>query len=73
MLQSSKTGQASDRLIEVLPLMLRFTIKRVRQQLDTSFPVATAAVKLLEEIGIVAEMAGQSSLSSPLGRAGKPE
>jgi hypothetical protein len=32
---------------------------RVRQQLDTSFPTATSAVKVLEELGIVAEMTGQ--------------
>ena len=58
-LQSSKTGQASYRLFELLPMMPRFTIEMVRQQLDTSFPTATAAVKLLEELGLVAEMTGQ--------------
>ena len=58
-LQSSKTGQASYRLFEMLPMMPRFTIEKVRQQLDTSFPTATAAVKLLEELGLVAEMTGQ--------------
>ena len=58
-LQSSKTGQASYRLFELLPMMPRFTIEMVRQQLDTSFPTATAAVKLLEELGLVTEMTGQ--------------
>ena len=58
-LQSSKTGQASYRLYELLPVMPRFTIEMVRQQLDTSFPTATAAVKLLEELGLLAEMTGQ--------------
>ena len=58
-LQSSKTGQASYRLFELLPMMPRFTIEMVRQQLDTSFPTATAAVKLLEELGLLAEMTGQ--------------
>ncbi len=58
-LQSSKTGQASYRLFEMLPMMPRFTIEMVRQQLDTSFPTATAAVKLLEELGLVVEMTGQ--------------
>jgi Fic family protein len=58
-LQSSKTGQASYRLFEMLPMMPRFTIEMVRQQLDTSFPTATAAVKLLEDLGLVVEMTGQ--------------
>jgi phage terminase Nu1 subunit (DNA packaging protein) len=39
--------------------MPRFTIKIVRKQLATNFPTATAAVKLLEELGIVTEMTGQ--------------
>ncbi len=59
LLQSSKAGSASYRLFEMLPMMPRFTIERVRQQLDTSFPTATAAVKVLEELDIVAEMTGQ--------------
>lgn len=59
LLQSAKAGPASYRLFEMLPMMPRFTIERVRQQLDTSFPTATAAVKVLEELGIVTEMTGQ--------------
>jgi Fic family protein len=59
LLQSPKTGPASYRLFELLPMMPRFTIERVRQQLDTSFPTATAAVKALEDLGIVAEMTGR--------------
>ena len=59
LLQSTKAGQASYRLFEMLPMMPRFTIERVRQQLETSFPTATAAVKALEELGIVTEMTGQ--------------
>lgn len=59
LLQSSKAGPASYRLFELLPMMPRFTIERVRQQLDTSFPTATAAVKVLEELGIVTEITGQ--------------
>jgi hypothetical protein len=58
-LQSAKAGPASYRLFEKLPMMPRFTIERVRKQLDTSFPTATAAVKVLEDLGIVAEMTGQ--------------
>ncbi|MEK8089189.1 Fic family protein [Thermithiobacillus plumbiphilus] len=59
LLQSAKAGPASYRLFEMLPMMPRFTIERVRQQLDTSFPTATAAVKVLEALGIVTEMTGQ--------------
>jgi len=59
LLQSAKAGPASYRLFEMLPMMPRFTIERARQQLDTSFPTATAAVKVLEDLGIVMEMTGQ--------------
>jgi len=59
LLQSPKAGPASYRLFEMLPMMPRFTIERVRRQLDTSFPTATAAVKALEDLGIVSEMTGQ--------------
>ncbi len=59
LLQSAQAGPASYRLFEMLPMMPRFTIERVRQQLDTSFPTATAAVKVLEGLGIAAEMTGQ--------------
>jgi Fic family protein len=59
LLQSPKAGPASYRLFEMLPMMPRFTIERVRQQLDTSFPTATAAVRVLEDLGIVTEMTGQ--------------
>ena len=59
LLQSPKAGPASYRLFEMLPMMPRLTIERVRQQLDTSFPTATAAVKVLEDLGIVTEMTGQ--------------
>lgn len=59
LLQSPKASPASYRLFELLPMMPRFTIEHVRQQLDTSFPTATAAVQVLEKLGIVAEMTGQ--------------
>ena len=59
LLQFPKAGPASYRLFEMLPMMPRFTIERVRQQLDTSFPTATAAVRVLEDLGIVTEMTGQ--------------
>ena len=59
LLASPKAGPASYRLFELLPMMPRFTIEQVRQKLGTSFPTATAAVKVLEDLGIVAELTGQ--------------
>jgi len=59
LLASPKAGPASYRLFEMLPMMPRFTIDTVRQKLGTSFPTANAAVKVLEDLGIVAEQTGQ--------------
>ena len=59
LLQSLKSGPTSYRLFEMLPVMPRFTIEHVRQQLGTSFPTATAAVKVLVDLGIAVEMTGQ--------------
>jgi len=59
LLESPRAGPASYRLFEMLPMMPRFTVERVRQQLDTSFPTANAAVKVLEDLGIATEMTGQ--------------
>lgn len=58
LLDAPKAGSASYRLFELLPTMPRFTIERARQQLGTTFPTATAAVTLLEDLGIVAELTG---------------
>ncbi len=59
LLEAPKAGPASHRLFELLPTMPRFTIERVRQQLGTTFPTATAAVRLLEDLGVVTEVTGQ--------------
>jgi Fic family protein len=59
LLAAPKAGPASYRLFELLPMMPRFTIERVRRELGTSFPTANAAVKTLEQLGIVSEMTGQ--------------
>jgi Fic family protein len=59
LLASPKAGPASYRLFEMLPMMPRFTIERVRLSLNTSFPTANAAVKVLENLGIVTELTGQ--------------
>jgi Fic family protein len=59
LLASPKAGPASYRLFEMLPMMPRFTIEQVRQKLGTSFPTANAAVKVLVDLGLVAELTGQ--------------
>ena len=59
LLESPKAGPASYRLFELLPMMPRFTVEHVRQKLETSFPTANAAVKVLEDLGIATEMTGQ--------------
>lgn len=59
LLAAPRVGAVGLRLFELLPLMPRFTIEQVRQKLATTFPTATAAVKLLEELGIVTELTGQ--------------
>lgn len=58
LLASPKAGPASYRLFEALPMMPRFTVELARQTLNTSFPTANAAVKLLEDLGIVSELTG---------------
>lgn len=59
LIQSSNAGAATYRLFEQLPMMPRFTIERVRQLLDTSFPTANAAVRALEDLNIITETTGQ--------------
>jgi len=45
-------------------MMPRFIIEWVRQKLETTFPTATAAIKVLEELGIVTEMTGQKRIAA---------
>lgn len=59
LLESVKAGPISYRLFELLPMMPRFSVEHVRQRLETTFPTATAAVKLLEDLGILVELTGQ--------------
>ena len=59
LLSVAKISPASYRLFEMLPMMPRFSIEQVRQKLNTTFPTATAAVKALEDLGIVVEFTGQ--------------
>ena len=58
LLDAPRAGAISLRLFELLPVMPRFTIAQVQQKLSTTFPTATAAVMLLEELGIVTELTG---------------
>lgn len=59
LLQSPKASPATYRLFELLPMMPRFSVERARQQLDTTFPTANAAVQVLEQLGVVTEVTGQ--------------
>jgi Fic family protein len=59
LLESGKAGPISYRLFELLPTMPRFSVEHVRQRLATTFPTASAAVRLLEDLGILAELTGQ--------------
>lgn len=59
LLDAPKANAASFRLFELLPTMPRLTIERARQALDTTFPTATAAVRQLEDLGILQELTGQ--------------
>jgi Fic family protein len=59
LLESAKVGPISYRLFELLPIMPRFSVEHVRRRLETTFLTASAAVKLLEDLGIVVELTGQ--------------
>ena len=59
LLAAPKATSAGYRLFEQLPMMPRFSVEHVRQRLGTTFPTASAAVRLLEELGVVAELTGQ--------------
>lgn len=58
LLKTPNAGTASYRLFEMLPMMPRFTVERVRVALDTSYPTANAAVKTLEKLGLITETTG---------------
>lgn len=59
LVDSPRATPASHRLFELLPVMPRFNVEQARQRLDTTFPTANAAVKLLEALGILDERTGQ--------------
>lgn len=59
LLEHPKANAISYRLFELLPTMPRLTVDRVCVALNTTFPTASAAVKLLEGLGILRELTGQ--------------
>jgi Fic family protein len=61
LLESPRSSPASYRLFEMLPMMPRFTVEQARQKLETSFPTANAAVKLLEALDVLTERTGQKT------------
>ena len=58
LLAHPKANAISYRLFELLPTMPRFNVDRVCQSLHTTFPTASAAIKLLQELGMVSELTG---------------
>jgi Fic family protein len=62
LLDSPKVNAAAHRLFELLPMMPRFTVERVRKALETTFPTANAAVKTLEELGVIGETTGNKKI-----------
>ena len=59
LLAHPKANAVSYRLFELLPTMPRLSVDRVCVAVQTTFPTANAAVKLLEELGILTEITGQ--------------
>jgi len=59
LMETPTATPATYRLFERLPLMPRFTIAQVQQALQTTAPTATAAVNVLQGLGIVREATGQ--------------
>jgi DNA-binding MarR family transcriptional regulator len=58
LLESPKASSPAYRLLEMLPMMPRFTVERVKTALGTTFPTASAAVKDLEELGLITKRTG---------------
>ncbi len=61
LVESPRGSPAGYRLFEMLPMMPRFTVEQARQKLESSFPTANTAVKLLEQLGILEELTGQKT------------
>ena len=59
LLAHPKANAVSYRLFELLPTMPRLSVDRVCVAVQTTFPTANAAIKLLEELDILTELTGQ--------------
>ena len=59
LLAHPRANAVSYRLFELLPTMPRLSVDRVCEAVQTTFPTANAAIKLLEELGILTELTGQ--------------
>lgn len=59
LLAHPKVNAISYRLFELLPTMPRLSVDRVCEAVQTTFPTANAAIKLLEELRILTELTGQ--------------
>ena len=59
LMQLPGASASSYRLFEMLPMMPHFTAQHVRQRLQTTAPTANAAIRTLQQAGIVAELTGQ--------------
>jgi Fic family protein len=59
LLAHPKANAVSYRLFELLPTMPRLSVDRVCEAVQTTFPTANTAIKLLEELGILTELTGQ--------------
>ena len=59
LLAHPKANAVTYRLFELLPTMPRLSVDRACAAVQTTFPTANAAVKLLEDLGILTELTGQ--------------
>ncbi len=59
LLAHPKANAVSYRLFELLPTMPRLSVDRACEAVQTTFPTANTAIKLLEELGILSELTGQ--------------
>jgi Fic family protein len=59
LLAHPKANAVTYRLFELLPTMPRLSVDRACEAVQTTFPTANAAIKLLRDLGILTELTGQ--------------
>ncbi len=64
LLESQKANTAAFRLFEMLPMMPRFAVEKVKQELSTSYPTANKAVKMLTDLGTGAMPLGHEDVKT---------